>query len=124
MGNPREPAQPGPADSRLSETGRDAPSPLPADRPATRPRRPRTGIRTGRAPARTAHPGNADTSPRGARHRAHLAAYCVWKRTLIAVYGMSWNAARAACAAKPLHDRVRDRGRPGAVDGAVARCLD
>lgn len=41
------------------------------------------GIRSGRAPARTAHPGNADTSPLGTRHRAHLAAYCVWKRTLM-----------------------------------------
>jgi hypothetical protein len=85
MGNPREPAQPGPADSRRSEAGRDALSPLPGDRPATRLRRRRKDIRSGRASARTAHPGNADTNPRGARHRAHLAAYCGWKRTLISV---------------------------------------
>ena len=84
MGNPREPAQPGPADSRRSEAGRDALLPLPGDRSTIRPRRPRKGIRSGRAPARTAHPDNADTSPLGTRHRAHLAAYCVWKRTLMA----------------------------------------
>src|SRR5690348_15449834 len=84
MGNPREPAQPGLADSRRSEAGRDALSPPPADRSTTRLRRRRKGIRSGRAPARPAHPGNADTSPRGARHRAHLAAYCVWKRTYYA----------------------------------------
>jgi len=65
----------------------DALSPQPADRSATRPRRRRKGIRSGRAPARTAHPGSADTSPLGARHRAHLAAYCVWKPTLISVVG-------------------------------------
>src|SRR5438270_12886591 len=88
MGNPPEPAQPGPAGSRRSEAGRDALSPLPADRPATRPRRPRKGIRSGRAPARTAHPGNAVTSPLGARHRAHLAAYCVWKRTLMPLWAL------------------------------------
>src|SRR5271165_2442492 len=75
MGNPREPARPGPADSRRSEAGRDALSPLPGDRSTTRLRRRRKGIRSGRAPARPAHPGNAGTSPLGARHRAHLAAY-------------------------------------------------
>jgi len=84
MGNLRRPAQPGLADSRRSEAGRDALSPLPGDRWTTRLRRRRTGIRTGRARGLAVRPGNADTSPPGVHHRAHLAAYCgVRKRTLM-----------------------------------------